>query len=383
MTGQMAKRSTVAVLTPRGRGAVATIRFTGDCQTIDPTDHPLFRAANKKRLHEQPIGRICFGYWSDQQPEEVVLCRISSDVIELHCHGGDAAVDRIVDDLKSLGCQVQSWFDSLTETTSVFEAELQKAVSQATTLRTAEILLRQQSGLLFSAIESLQRLDWDARDTREIKHRLDRLIDWIDFGLHLTTPWDVVIAGRPNVGKSSLINALLGFSRSIVFDQPGTTRDVVHAETAFQGWPVRLADTAGIRDPDGQLEAAGIKLARKQLETADCRILLFDCNQIPYPDDHKLFEEWPNSIVVAHKCDLTDQWQDRIPESALRVSSLTGDGLDDLVDNFVGRLIPEIPAEAAAVPVTKRQTELLLSARSAIDRNDESGFRIAVQQLSN
>ncbi len=383
MTGQQVEQSTVTLLTPRGRGAVATIRVCGNCQTIDSADPSLFQAANGRRMAQQPVGRICFGHWGEQQQEDVVVCRISNDVVEIHCHGGDAAVGRILEDLKSAGCCVQPWFDSLVETASIFEAELHNAVSRATTLRTAEILLRQQSGLLHAAIKQLIPVEWTSEEIGRVTGRLDGLIRRIDFGRHLTSPWNVVIAGRPNVGKSSLINALVGFSRSIVFDQPGTTRDVVDTETAFQGWPVRLADTAGIRDSADKLESAGIELARERLADADCRILLLDISQEPLPEDDVLLVEWPNSIVVAHKCDLPDLWNGRVPQSAIQVSSLTKHGLENLVDCLINRLIPAIPPDDAAVPVTKRQTDLLLSARTAIGRNDETEFRTAVQQLLN
>src|SRR5690606_27241148 len=86
---------------------------------------------------------------------------------------------------------------------------------------------------------------------------------------HLLTPWQVVLCGRPNVGKSSLINALVGYERTVVFDQPGTTRDVVSVETAIHGWPVIFSDTAGLRETESELEAAGIARARARLKQAD------------------------------------------------------------------------------------------------------------------
>ncbi len=89
---------------------------------------------------------------------------------------------------------------------------------------------------------------------------LDAVLRWTDLGTHLATPWRVVLAGAPNVGKSSLINALLGYGRAIVFDQPGTTRDVVTADAAIEGWPITLADTAGLHDASDATESAGIAL---------------------------------------------------------------------------------------------------------------------------
>src|SRR5690606_38488713 len=96
-------------------------------------------------------------------------------------------------------------------------------------------------------------------------------------GLHLDRPWRVVLAGPPNVGKSSLINAILGYRRSITLDQPGTTRDVLEAQTVIDGWPVRLSDTAGIRDAvECEIESAGIELAHGELQTADLVLWIRD-----------------------------------------------------------------------------------------------------------
>jgi small GTP-binding protein len=111
------------------------------------------------------------------------------------------------------------------------------------------------------------------------------------------------------VGKSSLINALVGYQRSIVFDEPGTTRDVVTAETALDGWPIQFIDTAGLRDSDADdLEAAGIALARQQLDAADLRLLVLDTSQPRNADDERLLDEWTDALVIANKCDLPSAW---------------------------------------------------------------------------
>src|SRR6185503_7750192 len=105
-----------------------------------------------------------------------------------------------------------------------------------------------------------------------------RLLALAEVGLHLTTPWRVVFAGPPNVGKSSLVNALLGYPRAIVYDQPGTTRDVLTASTAFDGWPFELRDTAGLRDGISldSVEVEGVARARAQIATADLVVFVHD-----------------------------------------------------------------------------------------------------------
>ena len=177
---------------------------------------------------------------------------------------------------------------------------------------------------------------------------------------------EIAFVGRSNVGKSSLINALVGFSRSIVYDQPGTTRDVVTAETAIEGWPVQFSDTAGLRDGGDAVEMAGIERTRETLAEADCCILLFDTSRAPHVDDRQLLTEWPDAIHVAHKCDLPNVWDSAELESALPVSSVTGVGLEELAGRIIARLIPIVPTTGTPVPICQRQVELLTRAREEI-----------------
>ena len=376
LTAGPARRSqlTAARLTPAGRGAVATIRVCGrhavsnpeleesssGANPLKPLD-PMFRAANGVPLSEQSLFRVSFGQWGTADVEELVVCRLSATTLEIHCHGGDAAVRRILDDLAVAGCEVASW-QELIQFDGVLAAECGEALSRASTWRTTRFLLEQAGGVLKRAFE---RLAASGRtDSSELSCQIDQLLAWADFGIHLSTPWSIVLTGRPNVGKSSLINSLLGYHRAIVFDEPGTTRDVVTADTAFDGWPVVLSDTAGVRQTSGELESAGIALARQRLATADLVIVVIDASQAPTSDDEQLLLDYPNSIVVANKSDLQNQWHERIPRQAISVSCATGEGISEVQQRIVDRLIPIVPKPGMAIPITERQVRLLQQIKS-------------------
>lgn len=369
-----------ALLTPQGRGAVASIRCVDSIGHLDEARPPFFTAVNGKRLSDQSINRIVFGRWGQEPVEEVVLCRIDERTIDLHCHGGIAAADRIIDDLRSLDIEIVNWQDAITRTATKLDSEYVEALSQATTLRAAEFLLRQQTGLLRNAATGwlTRSEDWSAATRASLSADLEETLNWSSFGLHLSSPWRVVLAGRPNVGKSSLINALLGYGRAIVHDQPGTTRDIVTGETALDGWPVRFADTAGIRDADNALEASGIERAQSELEQADCRLIVLDSSLSATEGDHQLLNRWPDAIVVANKSDLPDRWSDELPTAAIRVSALTAAGTDDLTKVIVERLVPKLPETDSPCPVTPRQVELLTKARDAAS---PELFRSVLQEL--
>ena len=373
-TARVPSRTVASLLTPGGRGAVATIRYSGEVRRIDDADPPIFRAANGRPLSEQPLGRIVFGHWGPGPVEETVVCRVADTELEIHCHGGDAAVSRILEDLRRAGTEIVAWREFVAREEGTLAAEFVQALATATTLRTAEILLEQQSGVLRNALGKLLT----AQAVHDGLAAVDALLRWSNFGLHLSRPWSVVLAGRPNVGKSSLINALVGYSRSIVYDQPGTTRDVVTAQTALQGWPIEFADTAGIRRGSEELEAAGIERARERLARADLIVLLIDTSRPPDDEDWQLLSAHAEALVVAHKADRTSAWGDQLPRVALPVSSLTGEGVQELATAIISRLIPEEPRPGTAVPFTARQIEQLQRARAALTNEGLERFRESV-----
>ena len=120
-------------------------------------------------------------------------------------------------------------------------------------------------------------------DAAAARRQIDDLLAHAATGLHLVRPWQVVVAGRPNVGKSSLINAIAGYQRAIVHSLPGTTRDIVSVQTALDGWPVEISDTAGLRRGSDPIEQAGIELAIDKIAAADLVVLVFDASS-PWTD---------------------------------------------------------------------------------------------------
>ncbi|REJ86534.1 MAG: GTP-binding protein, partial [Planctomycetota bacterium] len=252
--------------------------------------------------------------------------------------------------------------------------EVTQALSRAATLRTAGILLEQQTVL----VEELRNLP--QADPDQLPERLDNLLRWSEFGVKLTEPWRVVLCGRPNVGKSSLINALLGYTRSIVFDQPGTTRDLLTANAAFDGWPVELTDTAGLRDGGDVIETIGVERARERLKCANLAIIVIDRSRVPTDEDYRLLEAFPDSLRVANKCDLEDAWGGKLPSDAMAVSSLIGDGVEELASEIGRRIAPTVPDAGTPLPVTDRQMRLLQAARKAIEQQDAPAARSAIER---
>src|SRR5437867_10563942 len=154
---QAARAATVAVWTPPGRGAVASIRVVGDLAAIGQRGQELFRAASGRVLNDLPVGRVCFGQWGRETSEDVVVCRDGEDSLEVHCHGGSAAVQRILADLQQTGCEIVDWSTQWSAAASLLDREHAEALSRATTTRTAAWIVG-QAGRMSRTVDSLRAL---------------------------------------------------------------------------------------------------------------------------------------------------------------------------------------------------------------------------------
>lgn len=368
-------------LTATGRGAIAVVAVHGE--QAHQAVLANFRPASPLLQDHFPPLEIRYGCWLGNKQttggaevgESVVVTALSRQSVEIHCHGGKAAVAAILKDLSLAGvCTIpQAQFDSSIGVQPQTTA-MKQILQETNTTTTAAIVLNQLRGKLANKcrdiIQQLQSPQTactnSAPGTNSADSELAKLQSFIPAAQHLTTPWKVVIAGPPNVGKSSLINRLLGYKRAITFDAPGTTRDVVVADTAINGWPIQLSDTAGIRGGDDPIESEGVRRALKAIEEADLLLLVVDANAELTPVHQTLAQNSSQKIILAwNKIDLTANQQHPAqtfpntsaaqPTAQVAISAKTGFGIELLQQEIMHALMPSCPTTEDAVPVTEHQ----------------------------
>lgn len=377
------------VLTAPGRGAVAAIGLRGpDAERVVAT---LFLPHGPQTMAKSgfQVGRIHFGRWRVATGEELIIARTDAETFEINCHGGRAALAAICADLAAAECRATSaelWLTAETRGDLV-AAEARQALAAASTLRTAAILLNQHAGALSRELATVIGAI-SAGKTEVAQAQLVRLQERAELGLRLTSAWKIVLAGEPNVGKSSLINRLMGFERTIVHETPGTTRDAITVATALDGWPVELCDTAGQRTSPDTLEAAGIRRAQAAVAAADLVLVILEARTLIGLSAAQVarcvaaavgpeIADRPH-LVVANKCDLLDADAEP-PEGVLATSATSGAGMDGLIAAICRRLGLEMPPPSAGVPFTQRQFGLLQQAREELTagHDDDAVFTLA------
>lgn len=348
----------VALLTPPGSGAIATLGLRGPAawDVLQEVFTPFGKKAadffRDLRSSARPgqfwLGRL--GETASGQDEVVLSLRQREPVpwLEIHCHGGRQVIVLLLEILAARGVQVCSWPELLRSSgEDALRIAALQALGAATTTRTAAILLDQYHGALEAAVQSIRTAVNNGHIEQALRE-LQELARWIPLGRHLTTPWKVAIAGAPNVGKSSLINRLAGYQRSVVSEIPGTTRDLVATRIALGGWPIEIVDTAGLRGQAETLEQQGMALALAAAAEADLCLWLMDAATPPVWPMHSL----PNLHVVINKIDLPAVWNLADAGDALRISAQTGAGVEELIQAIVRLLVPAVPPPGTAVPFT-------------------------------
>ena len=297
-------------VTPQIPAAIATIVV--GCDEVDHWDHlqrklsPLLSAESFRE-----VGRVRFSKWrvSDEHFEDLVLCRVNDQVLELHCHGGIAVRKRIIEQLAEAGIPEigPQQFDLRFTDGQLggIDVEANAILPNALGERATAIVLDQLNGCLGAEISEIGILL--SSDPQMALERIEKLIQLRSITEHLVAPWDVVLAGPPNVGKSSLINALTGQAKAIVHHTAGTTRDWIEATIGYDGWLLRLSDTAGMRDALDTIEVAGVEKTRERLKAADLICIVVDAG-IGWTDVHQEvlsdLSDQQAALVVHNKVDL-------------------------------------------------------------------------------
>ena len=361
--------------------------------------------------------RILYGHVLDaagqQRLDEVLLLLMRAprsftgeDVVELHCHGGLIAVQRVLERvLAQPGVRraLPGEFSQRAVLNGRLDLTRAEAVSElvaARSHRAADLALAGLDGgiqLRITALrerlldqltelearvdfeDDLPRLDADAllAELQLVRNELLQLVQDGKRGDALRMGLRVALVGRPNVGKSSLLNRLSRRERAIVTDLPGTTRDLLESEIVLEGVPVTLLDTAGIRSTDDAVELMGIARSEEALRSADVVVLIADGHVGWTAEDQALLERIPEAVprlLVANKSDLPPG---AVPVPAeVRLSALEGRGEEDLVQALL-QCCGAGEVAGVLLALNQRQRDLAATAAAALDRSRE----VAAQQL--
>lgn len=337
-----------AISTPMGEGAIAIVRLSGD-KAVEIADR-IFCAPNNKQLAEQTTHTIHYGHLIEPKTNEIVeevmlsLMRAPrtftrEDVVEINCHGGLTSVNRVLKLVLTNGARLAEPGEFtkrafLNGRIDLSQAEAVMDLIRAKTDRAMNVALNQMDGKLSRLIGDLRQalletlaqvevnIDYPEYDDVEemtvpvllekcgwVSQEIEKLLQTSSQGKILREGLSTVILGRPNVGKSSLLNSLVQENKAIVTDIAGTTRDIIEEYVNVRGVPLRLVDTAGIRETEDIVERIGVERSRQVLREADLILFMLNGSEPLGDEDRRLFEtiEAMDYIVVVNKTDLPQQ----------------------------------------------------------------------------
>lgn len=395
-----------AIASPPGRGAVALIRISGD-HSLEIV-RKIYRgcADLPPRSRFQHLGEI-FDPQTGDVIDQVLMTHFPAphsftgeEVVEIGCHGGMLVTKAILDALYQSGAEPAqpgafSQRAFLNGKIDLTQAEAIMDLISAKTELARRAANRQLRGGLGTEVESLRQnligliaqveawidfpeddIDTDSQSALlarldEILTRMDSLLATAEQGRFLREGVRTVIAGPPNAGKSSLLNLLLGFDRAIVNEAAGTTRDTIEEMINLNGFPIRLIDTAGIRDDGVSVEMEGILRSHNEIRQADLVLLVIDSSvsaealqSIPIPQDNT------RVMKILNKSDLPTHpdWKECHAESCTSISCLTGSGKDKVSAAIASLLSGETGAFATGdiVAINARHQHCLLTAESEL-----------------
>lgn len=369
-----------AISTAPGEGAIGIVRISGD-DAIRIADE-VYRL-KEKRLKEQPSHTIHYGHIVDPKNDEVIdevmvtVLRAPKtftreDVVEINCHGGIVAINRILQLVLRMGARLAEPGEFtkrafLNGRIDLSQAEAVMDLIRAKTDKSMQMAMRQLDGELSKLIQNLRQeilntlaqvevnIDYPEYDdveemtlqllrekTQQVSQGIRALLNTASQGKILRDGLKTAIVGRPNVGKSSLLNVLLREEKAIVTDIAGTTRDTIEEYVNVRGVPLQLIDTAGIRETDDVVERIGVERSRKALNEADFVLLILNQSEELMDEDLRLLEQTKDfkRIILLNKTDLpTKIYMDKVKEFAtdseiVTTSMLKKEGIDQLEEKI-------------------------------------------------
>ena len=369
-----------AISTAPGEGAIGIVRISGE-DAIRIADE-VYRL-KEKRLNEQPSHTIHYGHIVDPKNDEVIdevmvtVLRAPKtftreDIVEINCHGGIVAINRILQLVLRMGARLAEPGEFtkrafLNGRIDLSQAEAVMDLIRAKTDKSMQMAMRQLDGELSKLIQNLRQeilntlaqvevnIDYPEYDdveemtlqllrekTQQVSQGIRALLNTASQGKILRDGLKTAIVGRPNVGKSSLLNVLLREEKAIVTDIAGTTRDTIEEYVNVRGVPLQLIDTAGIRETDDVVERIGVERSRKALSEADFVLLILNQSEELMDEDLRLLEQTKDfkRIILLNKTDLpTKIDMGKVKEFAtdseiVTTSMLKKEGIDQLEEKI-------------------------------------------------
>jgi tRNA modification GTPase len=390
-----------AISTPPGRGAVGVVRMSG------PASFEITSSLFRLRSHSHLItpNHVHVGQIIDSALAEPIDTAIltyfkaprsytGEDVVELSCHGSPVILARLVRLVTAAGARIAEPGEFtlrafLNQRMDLVQAQAVRDVIEAQTEYQARVATRQLEGglskqlkphkeALIEVIVHLESLvefveeDISPKAISGLVSKLETVVESLSaigagfsFGRYIREGFDLAVVGRPNVGKSSVFNRLVGRDRAIVTEIPGTTRDALYENASVLGVPVRLIDTAGIRETSDVVESIGITRSQVAIADADVSLLVLDCSEPLSGDDLQLLKSVPKErrIILINKTDLPRKLQEGFLEgsgqhAAIPVSALTGSGFDQLTEALFHRLSGDRNRERDDILITDARQEV-------------------------
>jgi len=384
----------VAISTPLGRGGIGVVRLSGSASRriaqglLHFGREPQWKTWSSELATlldeaKSPVDQIVVSFFAEPRSYT------AEDVIEISCHGAPVVLQLCLQRAVALGARLAEPGEFtlrayLNGRIDLPQAEAVRELIDATTLYQARVAAQQMEGSISRRIRPLKEqlvelislleagIDFAEDDIsvasseqileriKPIEEGLRALRDSFSAGKLVFEGFTLAIAGRPNVGKSSLFNRLLRQERAIVTDIPGTTRDTVSENTSLNGIPVKLVDTAGIREGSDLVERLGIERTHQAVADADLTLLVFDLSVEETGDDRALREKLAHQkpLLVGNKSDLPARFEGKA--ALLPVSAATGDGIAELQEAILHRLAPGGLAAPESGAITSIRHESLL-----------------------